>query len=95
MRFLRAITIGMGVLIMVATTVLVVVIARRLSGPVMVQQPVSLMLNEPAGTRIAGIAGAGDRLAALMQGGGADRIVLIDPRTVTVVGTVALTGGRP
>ena len=30
MRLLRAITIGMGLLIVVATTVLVVVIARRL-----------------------------------------------------------------
>ena len=32
MRFLKVLTIGMGVLIVVATTVLVVVIARRIGG---------------------------------------------------------------
>jgi hypothetical protein len=95
MRFLSAITIGMGVLIVVATTILVVAIGRRLSTPAPVQQPIALVLNEPAGTRIASIAGAGDRLAALLRGGGSDRIVLIDARTGAVVGTVGLPDGAP
>jgi hypothetical protein len=90
MRFLRVITVGMGVLIVVATTVLVVVIARRLSAPAAVQGPTALVLDEPAGTRIEGIAAAGDRLAALLRGGGPDRIVLIDARTGAVVGRVGL-----
>lgn len=92
MRLLRAITIGMGVLILIATTVLVVVIARRLSRPNADQHHLALVLNEPAGTRIAGIAATGDRLMALLQGGGTDRIVLIDLRTGEVVGSVALHG---
>ena len=90
MRLLRAITIGMGLLIVVATTVLVVVIARRLGGPTSISTQTTLMLDEPRGTAIIGIATAGDRLAALLQGGGADRIVLIDPRTGLVAGRVEL-----
>jgi hypothetical protein len=80
----------MGALILIATTFLVAVIARTLAGPGAEQHPIALVLNEPVGTRIAGIAAAGDRLVALLQGGGADRIVLIDARTGTVVGLVAL-----
>lgn len=90
MRLLKAITVGMGLLIVVATTVLVVVIANRLGGAGRASTPIALVLDEPSGTRIAGIAGAGDRLAALLQGGGADRIVLIDPRTGAVAGRVEL-----
>ena len=33
----------------------------------------SVLLEEPAGTRIAAIAAVGDRLAVQLQGGGADR----------------------
>jgi hypothetical protein len=90
MRLLKAITIGMGVLIVVATAVLVVVIARRLGGTVLVATQTALVLDEPSGTRIVEIVAAGDRLAALLQGGGADRIVLLDPRTGTVAGRVEL-----
>ena len=95
MRLLKAITIGMGLLIVVATTVLVVVIASRLGGAVRVSTPIALVLAEPSGTRIAGIAAAGDRLAALLQGGGADRIVLIDARTGSVAGRVELKDAAP
>jgi hypothetical protein len=94
MQFLKAITIGMGVLILIATTVLVMVVARRLGGPGGRQHPIALALNEPAGTRIAGIAAAGDQLMALLQGGGEDRIVLINVRTGAVVGSVALHDGQ-
>ncbi len=88
MRFLKVLTIGMGVLIVVATTVLVVVIARRIGGPAPVA--VAVLLDEPEGTRIAGIASAGDRLAVQLQGGGADRVVLVDPRTGAVAGRIGL-----
>jgi len=90
MRLLKVITVGMGLLIVVATTILVVIVARRLGGAERVPPPIALVLDEPSGTRIAGITGAGDRLAALLQGGGADRIVLIDVRTGLVAGRVEL-----
>ncbi|MEJ0017572.1 MAG: hypothetical protein WDN25_13595 [Acetobacteraceae bacterium] len=94
MQFLKAVTIGMGVLIVVATTVLVVTIARRLGGPGPATAPLALVLDEPSGTRIVAIAGAGDRLAVQLQGGGADRVVLVDPRTGAVAGRIGL-GERP
>ena len=90
MRFLKVLTIGMGVLILVATTVLVVVIARRIGGAGTPPPSVAVLLDEPAGTRIAAIASAGDRLAVQLQGGGADRVVLVDPRTGAVAGRIGL-----
>ena len=48
------------------------------------------MLDEPVGTRIAGIAAVRDRLAVQLQGGGVDRVVLIDPATGAVAGRISL-----
>jgi hypothetical protein len=93
MRVLKAVTIVMGVLIVVATTVLVVLVARRLSAPAAVPASLAVVLEEPAGTRIAGIASVGDRLAVQLQGGGADRVLLLDPRSGAVVGRVGLRAG--
>ncbi len=93
MRFLKVLVIAMGVLIVVATTVLVVLIAHRLGGGAQAVRPVaaaSVLLDEPAGTRIVGIAALGERLAVQLQGGGADRVVLVDPRNGDVVGRIGL-----
>lgn len=96
MRFLKILTIGMGVLIVVATTVLVVLIAHRLGGAShSVSATVAVELNEPAGTRIAGIAAVGDRLAVQLQGGGPDRVVLVDPRNGAVMGRIGLAISGP
>jgi hypothetical protein len=88
MQALKALTIVMGVLILGGTAVLGVVLARRMGGGG--AAPVSVLLDEPAGTRIAGIAAAGDRLVVQLQGGGPDRLVLIDPHSGAAVGHVAL-----
>jgi hypothetical protein len=90
MRFLKVLTIAMGILILAATTLLVVIIARRIGGGGAAPTLIALSLEEPAGTRIAGIATAGDRLAIALQGGGPDRVMLIDPRTGAVVGRIGL-----
>jgi len=91
MRLLMAVTIGMGVLILLGTTVVILTIAHRLTGPrARPAGMVSLHLNEPVGTRISGIAGAGDRVAIELQGGGTDRVVLIDPDTGAVTGRITL-----
>jgi hypothetical protein len=69
-----------------------VLIAHRLGGAP-AERPVaaaSVLLEEPAGTRIVGIAAAGDRLAVQLQGGGADRVVLVDPRNGDVVGRIGV-----
>jgi hypothetical protein len=88
MRALKALTIVMGVLIVGGTAILGVMVARRLGGGS--TAPVSLVLDEPAGTRIAGIAAAGDRLAVQLQGGGPDRVVLVDPHSGATAGRIAL-----
>jgi hypothetical protein len=88
MQALKALTIVMGVLILGGTAVLGVVLARRMGASS--AAPIAVLLDEPAGTRIAGIAAAGDRLAVQLQGGGPDRLVLIDPHSGAATGRVAL-----
>ncbi len=94
MRALKITVVVMAVLIVLGTAGLVIGIARRWSAPVapVAQLPawVSAALDEPVGTHIVGIAAVGDRLAVQLQGGGADRVVLIDPATGAVAGRVSL-----
>ncbi|MGC8477635.1 MAG: hypothetical protein ACP5NP_14900 [Acetobacteraceae bacterium] len=85
-----AVTIGMGVLILIGTTVLVVTIIRRASAPAAPGPAYARVLPAPPGTRLVGVAGAGGRIAVALHGGGPDRLVLIDPRDGRVVGRVAL-----
>ena len=92
MRFLKILTIVMAVLIVVGTTVLLVAIARRLGSP-SVPAPIAVLLDEPAGTRIAGITSLGDRLALRLEVGGADRVVLLDARTGAIAGRIAVRVG--
>jgi hypothetical protein len=90
MRVLKILTVVMGVMILVGTAALVAVIIRRAGSGSAPSAPVALVLDEPAGTQIAGIAAAGDRLALLLQGGVGDRVVLVDPRSGTVAGRITL-----
>lgn len=90
MRALKVLTIVMGVMILGGTAALVAVIIHRASSGSAPSTPMALVLDEPAGTRIAGIAAAGDRLVLLLQGGAADRIVLVDPRLGAVAGRITL-----
>jgi hypothetical protein len=94
MRALKIATIVMGVLIVVGTMALIVGVARRTSVPAssMATLPASVaaVLDEPAGTRIAGIVAVRDRLAVRLEGGGVDRVVLIDPATGAVAGRISL-----
>ena len=92
MRVLTAATIAMGVLILLGTTVLVVTIIHRAAAPRAgaAAAPIARDLHEPAGTAIVGVAGAGGRLAIALHGGGADRVVLVDPATGAVAGRITL-----
>ncbi len=87
MRLLQAAVVVMSVLIVAGVAVLGVTIVRRLGAPAMEHAAV---LDEPAGTRMAGISGAGDRVAVLLQGGGPDRVLLLDAHSGLVVGRVSL-----
>lgn len=89
MKALKVLVVLMGVLILAGTAVLIAVIARRALSPT-TPGPVALTLDEPAGTRIVGLAAMQDRLAVQLQGGGPDRVLLVDPRSGTVAGRITL-----
>jgi hypothetical protein len=88
MRALQAITIIMGIMIVGGTAALAVLIVQRLKS--VPTAPTSVVLDEPSGTRIAGIASGSDRIAVLLHGGGPDRVVFVDPRSGTLAGSVRL-----
>jgi hypothetical protein len=97
MRAVKIATIAMGVLILLGTAVILMTIVKRtISGPAgsgpagLPEKAFAAVLDEPAGTGIAGIASVRDRLAVQLRGGGVDRVVLIDPASGAVVGRVSL-----
>ena len=98
MRVLKVVTVVMGLLIIVGTIGLMVVMARRSSAPIQpapvgtaaTGAPFSVTLQEPEGTRIVAATPLQDRLGVQLQGGGADRILLIDPHTGAVTGRISL-----
>lgn len=90
MRALKIATIVMGIMLIAGVAVLAAVIVQRLSARSTPHAPLNVTLDEPAGTRIAGIAGTQDRIALELQGGGPDRVVLLDPHTGAAVGTIGL-----
>lgn len=86
-RALKIAVVVMGVMIVAGTVLLGVIASRRLSG-LGGDAAGTLVLDEPPGTRIVGIAAAGDRLAVHVSGGGPDRVVLIDPARMAVTGRI-------
>jgi hypothetical protein len=88
MRALMILVVAMGVLIVAGVVGLVGVVASRVAAR-RPAEAVAVLLDEPAGTRIAGIAAVADGLALQLQGGGADRVVVVDPR-LHVVGRLGL-----
>ena len=89
MRALKVLVVVMGVMIVVGVVALGVIMTQRLGGLV-AGGAADTVLAEPDGTVIAGIAGAADRIAIHLHGGGADRVVLIDAKTGKPVGRVVL-----
>jgi hypothetical protein len=90
MGFVKAAAVIMGILILAGTGVIVVTVVKRIGGGSSGPSNVTVVLDEAEGTRIVGIAALSDRLAVLMQGGGPDRIVLIDPHSGAQAGAVTL-----
>ena len=84
----------MGVLIVAGTVTLLTLLAMRATGgsvgtPAMAQ----VLLEEPIGTRLtsASLSAAGDRLLVRLEGGGPDRVAVVDLRTGRTVSRIALT----
>jgi len=88
-RFLKALVIAMGVLIVTATVALVVLVVQRSGGSSVASSPASL--GQPAGTRIAGIAGAEKTIAIWVVRPDGERVLLFDPARGRVVGEVRTT----
>jgi len=93
MRGLKIAIALMTVLIVLGVAVIGVTIVRRVSGPSAAHPAAPLLLDEPAGTRMVGIAALPDRLAVQLQGGGPDRIVFLDPKTGAAIGHLSLSVG--
>ncbi len=98
-RVLKVAAIVMAVLIVLGTTTLFVMLAKRGMAPEgarpvatrdMSLAQIASVLDEPSGTRIMGIAAVQDVLAVQLSGGGADRIVLLDPQSGRIAGRIAL-----
>ncbi len=90
--FVRGLKVAVGimsVLIVAGVVTLAVLISKRMSGPP--SQVTRAVLDEPAGTRLAGASLAGDRMAVQLAGGGPDRIVIVDIRNGRVLGRIGLT----
>jgi hypothetical protein len=89
MRWLVGLVWVMGVLIVLGVATVAVTIVTRF-GPGAPAPAGNVVLDEPAGTRIAGVAAVGDRLAVTLSGGGPDRVAIVDLRHGTTVGRVSL-----
>jgi hypothetical protein len=90
MGVVKVLAVLMGVLIIIGSTVVVVTIIKRTTTADSSGAGAAVVLDEPAGTRIGGIAAVSNRLAVLLQGAGPDRIVLVDTSTGKEAGSVAL-----
>ena len=89
MQALKVLVVVMGVMIVAGVVTLGVVMTRRLSAV-----PASLgnmTLDEPAGTRIAGAVPGGDVIVLRLEGGGPDRVAVVETRTGRVVGRIGLS----
>ena len=86
MRFLKALVIGLGVLIVAATVALVVLIVQRSGGSTVGLGAAAL--GQPAGTRIAGIAGVEKTIAIWVVRPDGERVLLFDPARGRVVGEI-------
>jgi len=76
MGALKALVVGMGVLIVAGTVTLVVLLIQRSGGPA--RGASNVTANLPAGNRIMGIAGVEGRLAVWVDGPEGGRVLLFD-----------------
>jgi hypothetical protein len=90
MRVVKIATVVMGIMILLGTVGLITAMLMRRPGSQVAPANLAVTLNEPPETRISGIAALSDRLAVLLQGGGADRVILVDPHTGAIAGRISV-----
>lgn len=92
LRALKVLVAVMGALIVAGTVALVALIVQRAGGGLSASAPTGpraeFSLGQPPGTRVLGLAGAGERLALWVSrpDGGGHRVLFLDPRTGRVLG---------
>jgi hypothetical protein len=79
----------MGLLIVGGAATVAVTIFNRM-GTRHAPITADIVLDQPAGTQIVGVASVRDQLAVALHGGGADRILLVDPATGRAAGRILL-----
>ena len=83
--------IGMGVLILLVTTVVIVKLVKDVvTAPAANVTLTTTMLHQPAGSHIVTITTVGGRLGVLLNGGGPDRILFVDPETGKIAAQLML-----
>ena len=88
MRALKVLVVVMGVMIVAGVAALGVLMTRRLTtGPASLG---NVTLDEPPGTRIAAAVPSGDVIVVHLQGGGPDRVAVVEMRTGRVVGRIGM-----
>ena len=88
MQAMKVLVVMMAVMIVAGVIGLGVVMTRRLSAV-----PPSLgnvVLDEPTGTRIAGAEAGGEHILLRLEGGGPDRVAVVELRSGRVVGRIGL-----
>ena len=106
LRGLKALVIGLGVLIVLGTALVIGVVVKRVvesttkpaevpsvlpaPGPTHGIVPFATTLPAAQGASIGGIAASGGRVAIWIKTGHGGRIVFVDPRSGKVAGTVTL-----
>ena len=88
MRSLKVAVVVMGILFIGGFATLVTLLVQRMSSGA--GGIASAVLDQPPGTRIAGASAAQDRLVVQLQGGGPDRVVVLDVKSGRVLGSVGL-----
>jgi len=91
MRALLAAVIGMGVLIVIGTTVLIVEIGEKLSGGGVVSDA-PVVLQEPPGSRVVSAASDGKTLTLVLAGPGGQEIEVRDLNSGAVVRRFDVSG---
>ena len=87
---LKALVIGMGVLIVGGTVALAVLLVQRLGGPPAGGAAMSVSLGQAEGARIAGIAGMDRALAIWLTRPDGERVILVDPASGRRTGEIRL-----
>ncbi|ABI61748.1 hypothetical protein [Granulibacter bethesdensis] len=95
-QLLKAAVILMGVLIIAGVVALAILIPQRMGGAGWFQQGAqSISVPAPSGSRIASVGLSDKRLALHLQGGGPDRVVIVDMATGAVRAQIVLAPQIP